>query len=175
MIRNQKELIAPPRLNLSLLNPRRRTRGLYLAFLLVLYLVPSLASDSVEQDWTHYVRIGAYGLKGGDAEEIVAKAQRDGVFGIEVDNDIEGRYESFLDPTAKLKAIKAVAEKRTPPRITPLFTLRARSALLPMRTKRRIPWPKSIRTGCSAKLLASLQFLAVGPRSGSRRAMKTSG
>jgi hypothetical protein len=82
-----------------------------LAFLLVLYLVPSLASDSVEQDWTHYVRIGAYGLKGGDAAAIVDSAERDDVFGIEVDNDIEGRYESFLDPTAKLKAIKAVAEK----------------------------------------------------------------
>jgi len=65
----------------------------------------------VEQDWTHYVRIGAYGLKGGDAGTIVANAERDGVFGIEVDNDIEGRYESFLDPTEKLKAIKAVAEK----------------------------------------------------------------
>ena len=37
--------------------------------------------------------------------------QRDDVFGIEVDNDIEGRYESFVDPTAKLKAIHAVAEK----------------------------------------------------------------
>ena len=111
MIRNPTESIPPPRLDTALLKPRRRTRGLYLAFLLVLYLVPSLASDSVEQDWTHYVRIGAYGLKGGDAAEIVAKAQRDGVFGIEVDNDIEGRYESFLDPTEKLKAIKAVAEK----------------------------------------------------------------
>jgi len=65
----------------------------------------------VEQDWTHYVRIGAYGLKGGDAGTIVANAERDGVFGIEVDNDIEGRYESFLDPTEKLNAIKAVAEK----------------------------------------------------------------
>jgi hypothetical protein len=94
-----------------MLNPRWRTRGPCLAFLLALYLVPSLASDSVEQDWTHYVRIGAYGLKGGDAGTIVANAERDGVFGIEVDNDIEGRYESFLDPTEKLKAIKAVAEK----------------------------------------------------------------
>src|SRR5581483_8191589 len=111
MIRNLTESIPLSRPGPPLLNPRWRTRGLCLAFLLVLYLVPSLASDSVEQDWTHYVRIGAYGLKGGDAGEIVAKAERDGVFGIEVDNDIEGRYESFLDPTAKLKAIKAVAEK----------------------------------------------------------------
>src|SRR3954466_12114868 len=111
MIRNPMESIRALRLIASRLNPRWRTRGSCLAFLLVLYLVPSLASDSVEQDWTHYVRIGAYGLKGGDAGEIVSKAQRDGVFGIEVDNDIEGRYESFLDPTDKLNAIKAVAEK----------------------------------------------------------------
>lgn len=111
MIRNPMESIPSPQFILRLLNSRRRTRGSCLAFLLVLYLVPSLASDSVEQDWTHYVRIGAYGLKGGDAGTIVANAERDGVFGIEVDNDIEGRYESFLDPTEKLKAIKAVAEK----------------------------------------------------------------
>ena len=63
------------------------------------------------QDWTNYVRIGAYGLKGGDAVEIVRKAQASGVFGIEVDNDIPGRYESFLDPAAKLKAIHEVAEE----------------------------------------------------------------
>jgi hypothetical protein len=62
------------------------------------------------QDWGNYVRIGAYGLKGGDALEIVRRAQESGVFGIEVDNDIEGRYESFLHPEEKLKAIHDVAE-----------------------------------------------------------------
>jgi hypothetical protein len=62
------------------------------------------------QDWTNYVRIGAYGLRGGDAAEIVRKAQASNVFGIEVDNDIEGRYESFIHPEAKLKAIHDVAE-----------------------------------------------------------------
>lgn len=63
------------------------------------------------QDWTNYVRIGAYGLRGGDAVEIVRKAQASDVFGIEVDNDIEGRYESFVHPEEKLKAIQAVAEE----------------------------------------------------------------
>jgi hypothetical protein len=63
-----------------------------------------------KQDWTNYVRIGAYGLKDGDALEIVRNAQASGVFGIEVDNDIPGRYESFLQPEAKLKAIHDVAE-----------------------------------------------------------------
>jgi hypothetical protein len=63
-----------------------------------------------EQNWTNYVRIGAYGLRGGDADAIVQKARKDHVFGIEVDNDIPGRYESFLDPTDKLKAISAIAK-----------------------------------------------------------------
>jgi hypothetical protein len=63
------------------------------------------------QNWTHYVRIGAYGLNKNSAEMIVSNATATKVFGIEVDNDIPGRYESFLDPTEKLKAIGAVAEK----------------------------------------------------------------
>src|SRR5437879_264468 len=62
------------------------------------------------QDWANYVRIGAYGLRRDNALEIVRSAQHSGVFGIEVDNDIPGRYESFLDPQEKLKAIHAVAE-----------------------------------------------------------------
>ena len=63
------------------------------------------------QNWTNYVRIGAYGLGKTSADDIVANATASKVFGIEVDNDIPGRYESFLDPTEKLKAIRAVAEK----------------------------------------------------------------
>jgi len=63
------------------------------------------------QDWTNYVRIGAYGLSRHSADEIVRNAQEGGVFGIEVDNDIPGRYESFVDPEEKLRAIHAVAEK----------------------------------------------------------------
>ncbi len=69
------------------------------------------ASYPAGQDWANYVRIGAYGLRGGDAAEIVRKAQASDVFGIEVDNDIEGRYESFVHPEEKLKAIHAVAEE----------------------------------------------------------------
>ena len=63
------------------------------------------------QNWTNYVRIGAYSLQRLDAGKIVEQATANKVFGIEVDNDIPGRYESFLDPTEKLKAIRAVAEK----------------------------------------------------------------
>ncbi len=69
------------------------------------------APDQHEQNWTNYVRIGAYGLNGADASNIVKRAQQSDVFGIEVDNDIPGRYESFLDPTQKLEAIRAVAKR----------------------------------------------------------------
>jgi hypothetical protein len=74
-----------------------------------LLLVPVAGPSAPEQDWTNYVRIGAYGLRSDNAEAIVRRAQQDDVFGIEVDNDIEGRYESFLNPEEKLKAIHAVA------------------------------------------------------------------
>ena len=72
-------------------------------FLFALGLVA--APDSEKQNWTNYVRIGAYGLRGGDAQQIVQRAQESDVSGIEVDNDIPGRYESFVHPEEKLKAI----------------------------------------------------------------------
>jgi len=81
-----------------------------LALLLIFASGLLAAPGSAKQDWTNYVRIGAYGLRGGDAAEIVRKATESNVFGIEVDNDIPGRYESFLNPEAKLKAIHDVAD-----------------------------------------------------------------
>jgi len=93
--------------------PRART-GVALGLVaVVLWLPQSIPSNpgSAKQNWTNYVRIGAYGLRSDNAESIVKSAQQDGVFGIEVDNDIPGRYESFLDPQEKLKAIREVAEK----------------------------------------------------------------
>jgi hypothetical protein len=87
-----------------------KTKKWIAIFVLLLGIALSAARDAEKQDWTNYVRIGAYGLKGGDALEIVRKAQASNVFGIEVDNDIEGRYESFLHPEEKLKAIREVAE-----------------------------------------------------------------
>jgi hypothetical protein len=94
----------------------KRTHLLAIFFLLVFALGMGAAPNSekqdwTNQDWTNYVRIGAYGLRGGDAVQIVRRAQESGVFGIEVDNDIPGRYESFLNPTEKLKAIHDVAEE----------------------------------------------------------------
>ena len=62
-------------------------------------------------DWTHVVRIGAYGLQRNNAQTIVRQATESHVFGIEIDNDITGRYQSFLDPSEKLKAIRAIAQE----------------------------------------------------------------
>jgi hypothetical protein len=94
-------------------HPRAGTtrKNWFAIFLLALFALSLRAApDSEKQDWTNYVRIGAYGLKGGDALQIVRSAQASGVYGIEVDNDIPGRYESFLHPEEKLKAIRDVAE-----------------------------------------------------------------
>jgi len=67
--------------------------------------------ESRNQDWTNYVRIAAWSLGTGRAERIVREAEESHVSGIEVDNDIPGRYESFLNPEEKLAAISAVAER----------------------------------------------------------------
>jgi hypothetical protein len=88
-----------------------RVVGFCLALLFFSFQTANGAADSTKQDWTNFARIGAYGLKSDNASQIVRDAQRDGVFGIEVDNDIPGRYESFLKPEAKLEAIRAVAAK----------------------------------------------------------------
>jgi alpha-galactosidase len=64
-----------------------------------------------EQNWTHRVRIAAYGLEGKKAAAIVNDATDSHVFGIEVDNDVTGRYESYLDPEEKLAAIRELAQE----------------------------------------------------------------
>jgi hypothetical protein len=55
------------------------------------------------------VRIGAYSLTPTNGEQIVKQAQASGVYGIEVDNDIPGRYESLWKPDEKLEAIRRVS------------------------------------------------------------------
>jgi hypothetical protein len=77
----------------------------------VFFLILGVAYAQTNQDWTHFVRIAGNGLTSNNADQIVQRAIASNVFGIEVDNDIPGRYESFVDPTEKLKAIRAVAEK----------------------------------------------------------------
>jgi hypothetical protein len=81
------------------------------SLILVSGLLASAIGQELPQNWTHTARIAAYGLDRNKTDQIVRQAQADHVFGIEVDNDIPGRYESYLDPTAKLKAIRAVAEE----------------------------------------------------------------
>jgi hypothetical protein len=77
-----------------------------------LAFVGALGSEpTATQNWTHFVRIGGYGLDSNRVDAIIQNARDTHVFGIETDNDIAGRYDSFLDPTEKLKAIKAIAEK----------------------------------------------------------------
>src|SRR5580692_83740 len=88
-----------------------RTRVYSAIFVLALVPILRASPDFVQQNWTNYVRIGAYGLQSNNADQIVRSAQEDGVFGIEVDNDIPGRYESFVNPEEKLKAIRDVAAR----------------------------------------------------------------
>ena len=77
---------------------------------LLLEARPEVAAASEPQNWTHRVRIGGYGAPEKGASAIVREAADSHVFGIEVDNDITGRYESFLDPEEKLAAIRELAE-----------------------------------------------------------------
>ncbi len=62
------------------------------------------------QDWTNYVRTSGHGCDINQIHAIMDDAQQTHLFGIEVDNDITGRYNSFLVPDTKLQAIKAMAD-----------------------------------------------------------------
>jgi len=81
-----------------------------LTLLLVLFL--SVQSDAQDvTDWTHFVRIAGHPLHAGLVDSIVAGSAASGVYGIEVDNDIPGRYDSFQYPAEKLEAIRLVSKK----------------------------------------------------------------
>lgn len=84
-------------------------RALFWLPLVAALLSPSLSAQQPDRAWLHRVRIAAYGLTPTNAEQIVQQAQASGVYGIEVDNDIPGRYESFWNPSEKLEAIRRVA------------------------------------------------------------------
>ena len=85
--------------------------SLAILFLACLASIDAAPRTTSHQDWTNYVRVGAYGLKSDNTDQIIADAQKTDVFGIEVDNDIPGRYESFVHPEEKLKAIQLIAAK----------------------------------------------------------------
>jgi hypothetical protein len=88
---------------------RQRRLPFAILFAWAVTLTATAHNDAPNQNWTHFVRIGAYGLTSKNAREIVRDAKSSRVFGIEVDNDITGRYESFLDPSEKLAAIRDLA------------------------------------------------------------------
>lgn len=71
----------------------------------------SVRSAQAGQSWTHRVRIAAYPLALDRVDSIMKNVEETHVYGIEVDNDITGRYSSFLHPQRKLAAIKAIAER----------------------------------------------------------------
>ena len=103
--------MSPGRANRARSERATRMTRLALALLLTVGASSAVApNEEPKLNWTHFVRIGAYGLKADNAEEIIRNARETHVYGIEVDNDIPGRYESYLDPTAKLEAIRRIAE-----------------------------------------------------------------
>lgn len=90
----------------------RQTRSLAVLLVAVLLPLTSAFAQAAGQNpraWMRYARIGAYSLRSDNAAEIVRKAEASGINAIEVDNDITGRYRSFLNPTAKLEAIRKLA------------------------------------------------------------------
>jgi len=92
---------------------KKRNYVLTLILISVLFFVCSQNSEreSVRQDWTHFVRIAGHGLNLKNVDKIIQDTKDTHLFGIEVDNDIPGRYDSFLDPDKKLEAIRVMAEK----------------------------------------------------------------
>ena len=138
------------------------------AVIILLLLAGSLKAtpDATEQNWTNYVRIGAYGLRSDNAERIVRSAKEDGVFGIEVDNDIEGRYESFVHPEEKLKAIRDVAEKAHAAGNRAFVYIAGTECITANGDKPRILLPRNIQIGCSARSPESLRSLEAVPPSG---------
>jgi hypothetical protein len=85
----------------------------YLTFALLCVLAgpaSSAENPNTANDWPHYVRIAGHSLNRDSVPAIISESEKSRVFGIEVDNDIPGRYESFLHPAEKLNAIHTAAE-----------------------------------------------------------------
>ena len=78
------------------------------------YIIAILAivstNNCFSQDWTYYVRTSGHGCELGQLHSIMNDARQTHLFGIEVDNDITGKYSSLLNPNLKLEAIRAMAD-----------------------------------------------------------------
>lgn len=79
--------------------------------LLITLLILSLTTISGQQNWTHYIRTAGHGLNKSNIDATISDAIETNLYGIEVDNDPPGRYESFLDPKEKLEAIEELAKR----------------------------------------------------------------
>jgi hypothetical protein len=77
---------------------------------LILLFAIVFSNSCYTQDWTHYVRTSGHGCEINKLHAIMDDARQTHLFGIEVDNDITGRYNSLLIPDLKLQAIKAMAD-----------------------------------------------------------------
>ena len=78
---------------------------------IIIMMLFSLTNAYGQSDWLDTVRTTAFPLSNTNSDSIIKNATQTYISGIEVDNDIPGRYLSFLDPTEKLEAIKTVSEK----------------------------------------------------------------
>ncbi len=85
---------------------------LLLAFIVkTAYAQPNSNDRGNGQNWTHYVRTAGHGLSSNSIESTIKDAVETHLYGIEVDNNITGRYDSFLNPAKKLADLKTLAER----------------------------------------------------------------
>lgn len=80
------------------------------SFSFILLIACVFIDKGYSQNWTYYVRTSGHGCAINQLHAVMDDARQTHLFGIEVDNDITGRYNSFLNPEAKLQAIKAMAD-----------------------------------------------------------------
>ncbi|MDZ7765955.1 MAG: hypothetical protein U5K00_16315 [Melioribacteraceae bacterium] len=63
--------------------------------ILLSFIIITFSTILARQNWTHYVRTAGHGLNKENVEATIKDAIETHLFGIEVDNDPPGRYESF--------------------------------------------------------------------------------
>jgi len=88
----------------------KRQISILIAMFVLTFCRTLIGQYSAEQNWIHYARITGNILGLTNIEKTMQAAVDHGTLGIELDNDITGRYDSFLDPTLKLRQIKKAAD-----------------------------------------------------------------
>lgn len=78
-------------------------------FCILLVLIGWLPAGDLP--WYYFVRTSGHPLNAQNIDAIIADAQQTHLFGIEVDNDITGRYDSFLHPENKLQVLRELVQK----------------------------------------------------------------